>query len=473
MPVWDNIGRAGRAIWDGFTKANEPRRRQSSAQAALANASGGAGYSGMNWTQDRNEQVRHFRTWTYIAIRALARQIAYDLPEVALRLDEWDEPQRQSFAHRRTQSKTKALTPLREHDELEMVGASHPLRQLFDNPNGPDTGFDLFYEHELFLGLCGISYWWIPPNALNLPAEAWVIPSPWVRPVWSGSNWIDVFEIKPYGSSTTIEIPPEQMVVFQEKHPWHKRDGWSPMSAGDAWIDSCDTVDALTLVGLRNGAFPSLAYEVDDKNYKEGDDAEMERILAKAKARLQGVHNTGSILFNRPGAKANTLSGVSGLEIGFINSRPQLRDQILSLYGVPYSVANIIGGSTYENFDQSIRGFHMGTVNPKKRWYGQVLTEKLAHRYDPRLVVYWKDATPVDPAIVNAEIDTDYRCRAISSNEIRVKRGREPWPEADYDRPPEIPEPVEMNGGEKKKPGAMSSRNGTAKHLTNGHYERD
>ncbi len=465
MAGWDNLfTRFGRRLKAAFSRA---RGRKAASFFELLGNDGNTA----NWTQDRNELVRHFRTWSYIAIRAIARQIAMDAPE---------------FAYKRAAAavgksaylpvRNKALTGVRDNQDLESIDDQHPLRRLFADPNEPDTTFDLFYEHILFYELTGISYWWARPanelqRRLGLPGELWVLPSNWVRPRWSGNAWVDYYEVYAYGSSSPTQIPADQIIAFPQKHPYAKRDGWAPMSAGSAWIDTSDAVDRLSLRSLHNSAFPSLAIQVNDEKYADPDDEELEQIMAKARARLQGEENVGGVLFNKTNCTTTVLHGVSQAEIGFMQSRPWLRDAILSLHGTPYTACNIVGGATDENYFESMRGWHAGTINPTKRQMGQIITEKICPRYDPSIVCYFKDTTPLDPAIENAEIETDYRCRAISPNEIRRLRGRDPYPEAEYDRPPATPEPAAAGSGEGagngkpvagKKPAPAFSRNGTA-----------
>lgn len=414
-----------------------PRGKQTRGQQMISDASGGFG-GGLSttWTQNRHAQVTHYRTWVYIAIRALAEHIAYELPDVATRRAAGSEPINKAMRLHRG-LKSKALSSLRDNDEIELVPEEHPLRQLFANPNEPDTAFDLFYEHELFLGLCGISYWWLPKQETNmgrinlgkgdLPGEIWVIPSPWVVPHWSGKAWVDYYEIRPYGSgSRSFTIPGEEMVCFQQKHPWHKRDGWSPLSAADKWVDMSDTVDTLRLGGLLNSAFPSLAFEFDPA-VKEPDGPEMERIMAKARARLIGPQNVGNPLWSRVGGKVKTLMGVSDAEIGFLESNPMIRDMVLSIYRVPYTAAGIVGGATHENYQESMRGFFQNVLNPKMRWYGQVLTEKVASLYSDDLIVYWRDRTPIDEAARNTRVTTLVAGRATTPNEIRMEFGMAPF----------------------------------------------
>lgn len=433
MSAWDNLfTRAAVRIWNDITKGATPKQR-SQAQRKLSTAMGGWTPHGTNWVADRFEQARHCRAWVYIAARANARHMAATTPQVGRKSNKeavnkylaakgFD---RTPYYHR---LRTKALTSIQENDEIEIMGPDHPMVRLIEDPNEPDTDYDTFYETELFMGLHGIAYWWQPKNRFGLPAETWVIPSSWMRPRWSGTKWIDYFECRPYGTSgTPFEIPGNEVVMFKDAHPYEKRDGLGALQAGDNWIDTSDTMDLISLLGLRNGAYPTLQMIFDGKDFKEPDDAELERILGKVAARLQGVHNVGNPFVNRPGAKAEIVNSISDMEMGFLNSRPQMRDAILSLFGVPYTAAMIVGGATDENYDHSIKAYHQGTLNPKKRYYGRVMTEKIAKQYDPNLFVFFEDSTPTDPAQITADLEADYRMQAVCPNEIRKVRGREPY----------------------------------------------
>jgi hypothetical protein len=54
--------------------------------------------------------------------------------------------------------RSKALSVIKPHEELEPLENEHPLRQLIENPNPIDTYFDITYELNMFEELCGVSY---------------------------------------------------------------------------------------------------------------------------------------------------------------------------------------------------------------------------------------------------------------------------------------------------------------------------
>jgi hypothetical protein len=98
------------------------------------------------WTHDRTEQVRQFRHWVYVAVRTTATTIAMQTPIVSIVRP--TEPGQHKWI--RGGMRTKALTQLRPHEDLEPAPDNHPLVRLLNNPNEPDTAFDLWYETAMY-----------------------------------------------------------------------------------------------------------------------------------------------------------------------------------------------------------------------------------------------------------------------------------------------------------------------------------
>lgn len=111
------------------------------------------------------------------------------------------------------------------------------------------------------------------------------------------------------------------------------------------------------------------------------------------------------------------------------------RDNILALYGVPPIMAGIMDGMNRGALDAAQIGFYSLTINPLLRFIGQVLTEKLARLYDPTLRIWWEDMVPDDPVLLEDKIKTDLLAGALTPNEIRLMRGRQPYPEGWGDQP--------------------------------------
>jgi HK97 family phage portal protein len=408
LGVWNNLAHL-------VTRAVGRRPRPSRSQRVFAEALGSQPSPGGGWTANRHEQVRHFRGWAYIAIRANALMLAKRPPIVGLPND--------------TPNKSKSALP--KSMDVKPFDGEHPLVRLLKNPNEPEVGFNLWYDTEVSSGLTGSTYWWTPKNGVGLPAEAWVVPSPWVTEIYDDSGaWVARYEVRTYRTGQVITIPADEMIHFRDGHPFDKRDGYAPLQAGAPWIDTEEAIDRSRLSSFKNGARPGLTIELGEK-FSEPDDAELQRIHAKFLARYSGEHNDGRPIITPPGAKVGTAAW-SPAEMNYIESDNQVRDKVLALFGVPYPVAMIVGGATFENSDAAVAQYYRQTLCPKREYYSQVLTEKLARQYDERAVVYWADDTPKTAADLNAEIETDFDRGAITPNQIAMLRGREPFgPEGD------------------------------------------
>lgn len=380
------------------------------------------------WTDSRIEQVRNFKHWIYIAIRTIGRQIASQVPNVS-----WIK--HNSLGEARTNFfRSKALTPLLTHEGLCPVPDDHPLLRLLKDPNDPDTSYDLWYETILYHHLTGSAYWWMPSNSLGLPAAIWVVPSHWMWPIVGVDKLIEGYEIRPIeGNYFRKFLPMEEVVVFREKSPISKIDGYSPLTAGAQWGDTIEMINRSRWHSYKNGTFPTVAIQFDGK-YQDPSDEDLARIESKFMARYSGETRSNRPMFLPPGVSVNPLSlGLNQMLFG--ETALEIRDNILALFGVPAAVAGLTKDMTYGSVLAASAGFMQSTVNPLLRYFGQVITEKVAWKYDDQLRVWWEDLTPQDPELVEKQIQTDLMAGAITPNELRILRGREPYPDGRGDLP--------------------------------------
>ena len=292
------------------------------------------------WTDSRIEQVRNYKHWIYIAIRTIARQIASQVPNVS-----WTFHNSQSFP-RSNYLKNKALIPLLTHEDLEPVPDKHPLLRLLKDPNDPDTSYDLWYETILFHHLTGIAYWWMPKNKFGLPAAIWVVPSHWMWPIVGQDKLIEGYEIRPIeGNYFRKFLPVDEIVVFKDKSPISKIDGFSPLTAGAQWGDTMDMINRSRWHAYKNGTFPTVAVQFDGK-FQDPSDEDLKRIEAKFMSRYTGETRTNRPMFLPPGVSVNPLSlGINQMLFG--ETATEVRNNILALFGVPSSAAGLSNDMSY------------------------------------------------------------------------------------------------------------------------------
>lgn len=395
------------------------------------------------WTDSRIEQVRAFKHWVYIAINVIASKIASSLPNVTYVSSELDQAVTSpgdlagktynSYSHLRS----KALLPLLSHEQIQPAPSDHPLSRLLLDPNTPDTVYDLFYETILFNRLTGVAYWWTPLNPVTgLPDAIWVLPSHWVWPVYGkpGESHLLGYELRPVeGNYLRRFLPLNEIIEFKHKNPISKIDGYSPMTAASQWIDTLTMVNTARWHAYRNGTFPTVAIQFDG-TYLDPSEEDLRRIESKFLARYIGETRSNKPLFLPPGVKATALT-LKPNEMIFGETAKETRDNILALYGVPPIIAGIMDGMTTGSLTAAQVGFFCLTINPLLRFMGQVITEKLARLYDPTLRVWWEDMTPDDPSLQEEKIKTDLLAGAITPNEIRLIRGRQPYAAGWGDQP--------------------------------------
>lgn len=397
----------------------------------FAGASNGGVMTGA-WTDSRIEHVRHFKHWVYIAVTRIAEKAAQMQPMVSVVRDVGPqsrlvisppEAQGAMFSGQRL----KALTQLQERERLEPVEEDHRLVRLFRDANDQDTSYDLWYETNMYLDLTGSAYWWTPKDSLNLPTEIWVIPSHWMWPIVGKNRLIEGYEMRPLeGRHYNHVFPVDEIIHLKCKNPQSKIDGYASLTAGSQWVDSSESVDRSVWHSYRNGVLPQLQIELDPQ-IADPDDLLLERIHARIMSRYGGERNTNRPLVLPPGWKAKPLN-IMPSELHFGESADRLRDNILALYGVPKAVAGLVDNMTYGAILSAMCAFTSFKINPRLVYLGQVLTEKLARQFDPKLRVWWPDATPEDPTNRERELLTDIKAQAITRNELRALRGRAPWP---------------------------------------------
>lgn len=446
---------------------------------------------GGGWSSDRINYVQHMTDWVYVAINAIWSKTAAIMPNLAYVTDvkkpgmtvkacergllnasgrgfggsagigvekgfaqfvdhrAWTPAERISGGFTGSfltmgEYYSKALSVVKPHDELEPLESGHLLRRLIENPNVQDTSYDLLYEWGMYLELCGISYLWALPNAFGKPAELWVIPAHWVWPRTGGGDrvdeddpnaekMVDYYEVRPIslggmGTAGMIRIPAGEVIVARHKSPLNKLDGYSRLWAISRWIDTQESISKSRWAQFINQARPEFWVELGP-GYTDPDDDMISRMEARIAAKHQGEFNMGKPIFTPAGAKVTPLS-FSPTEMAYHDSMEQVRDMILSSFGVPKSAVGVVTDMTYGSILATLMCFCEQAINPRLAMLGQVLTKQLASRWDDetrKCKLWWDNCSPADPAQVNSDLQVDLQGNWITPNEGRALRGRKAY----------------------------------------------
>jgi HK97 family phage portal protein len=243
-------------------------------------------------------------------------------------------------------------------------------------------------------------------------------------PVMGKERMIDGWEIRPVeGNYLRKVIPADEVIEFKGKNPVSKIDGFSTLTAVSQWADIQYATDRGKWHAYKNGTFPTVAVQFDG-DMNDPTDQDLVRIEQKFLARYAGESRSNRPLFLPPGVQVKPLV-IKPNEMMFGDTSREMRDNILAAFGVPVELIDLQGNTLHAE-----SAFYNQTVNPLCHWLGCVLTEKLARRYpqdDGRLKIWWERFTADDPHLENENIKVDLLCGAVTPNERRISRGKQPY----------------------------------------------
>jgi phage portal protein BeeE len=422
---------------DSFTPVQQASRSMSRAEVAftggLASIDPTARWGSQNSLRVR-EMVRHYTGWNYVSINRICFKVSQQRPCIGRVMRGKKGSQHMSQAQRQHFQKFYGGV-IQSHQDIEPAPESHPLVRLLDDVNPTDWYGSFAFELMLFWQLTGRFYIWTIESGIRdaiglggLPAELWVIPSHWMFPDYDRSTGAQTgWVIVPDGNWTRrLELSMSEVIYGHFKNPMSKVEGYSPTQAGGRWIDNSESIEASRWHGFRNGINPDLYIELDGERYNNPDENIIERIKEKFKARMAGVMKTGEPVIAPPGVKMTKWSNTPR-EMDWGTSADQTRDNILALRGTPKVIAGITDDVNRASIDGANVIFCESTINPLLAMQAGFLTERLAKRFDPDLLVWYQDCTPRDNEMELQETQLDAQLGAISPDERRIDRGRQPW----------------------------------------------
>ena len=389
----------------------------------------GARYGGLapvtSWSGQRYEQVMHYKYWIFVALNARGNKVASIMPNVGRIVP--SEPAAHKFIKMGPRRNViKAQTPLRDSEDIEPYEMDHALVELLNKPNQYETAFSIWKQTDLFLGLTGNAYWWIPPSAFGTPAEIHVIPSHWMIPRCydpDAGHIIDYYDCRPIANAgyAAMHFPASEIVHFKEDSPLSKIDGQSPTAAGDRWFDISEATDQSQWNAMKQSINASGVIELSADFY-DPDDSEINRLQMKF-LQNAGERRAGKPIILSPGMKFTPLM-ISARELDFNQSQEGCRDKALAIFGTPKSVVGIVDTVTRANHEGSLVSWCSNIINPLTKARGEQATMGLARRFDDQAVIWFDDASPSDAAQINQDLEKDMAAGTITKGEWRQMRGR-------------------------------------------------
>jgi len=335
--------------------------------------------------------IKEFRGWVYKAVNRRAQDVA--------------------AAVRRVQRESA-------NEEFEDVERRHPLRRLLVTPNPMQTGTQLLWQAQLHADLTGNAYIVKLPNALGIPAELWTLDPRCVTIVPAAQGGIGRYE---YRSGTKKwNIDPSYIIHFRYPNPADPYYGASPLMAAAYEVDIDNASKAHQKAFLAHNPTPRYAIEAEGHLLP----ATVEDLRDQLRRHHTGS-NAGVPLILHQGAKARALD-IKPHEINYLETRKMIRDEIVTVYGVPASVLGISEDVNRANAEANHYSYALYTLEPLARMWDETLTFHLAADFSEDLRVTHDSLVPRDREQDRLDTEMLLRNGIVSINEERVFRGWKP-----------------------------------------------
>jgi HK97 family phage portal protein len=393
-----------------------PHRRVKAAVADVARGAGGAGILASSpaagwWKSDPTEQLRNYSSWVYAAVNAIAQEVAKQRPHLY------------------------ENTGQAEHEQTPLPH-THPLCRLLQQPNPWLTPWEMWYLTVVYLELTGNCFWYVAPRkaitaAYSMPAEIWIVPTPWVRIVPDGRDFVKGYEIASPGRPAEL-FSPEEVLHLKYPNPLDTHYGLSPLQANALTIDANTELLKSRYQTFLAGPRPGIVLQTEQTL---ADDT-IKRLEEKLETKYAGRAQWHRPMVLEQGLKASPWT-LTPAEMDFLNSSKMTRDEILALFRVPAPITGLsenvgLGSGIW---DGARTMFCEGTIQPKLELIGQALTRDLASRFGPDVAIGFPDCSPRLQEIRRKDDETDARLGLRTYNEIRRGRGLKPLPDAKFDSP--------------------------------------
>ncbi len=372
--------------------------------------------------------------WRKALAKAHAEGDSLPFQVFADRLEENGHDDRANEVRQAFYKSTSASATGAGESDWEPVEAEHEIARLFASPNAKDTTADFLSEYVLCRSLFGQATVMWNPGRDGKPADLWNLRKNYLTalPGLSGTYPSGAYRYtmpQPMLWTSTagaITIPRERIVLHRRPHPRFPWDGYSPLTAGNKYVDHLNAVvDSRQMAmdrGLSLDAIVSMAGATADQ---------LDQADARIRERYTGS-NRGQRFMTIDGERVSVnMLGTTPDKMSYTEGYNQGTHAVLALFGVP-AVCAFLADADYSGFFAAARAWREGGLNAEARSIGDRLTKDLIHpHWGDEYRVEIKLPPIMDPDQRERQASTMMSGNALTINELRAM----------YDMPP-------MQGGD-------------------------
>ncbi|MGH2447440.1 MAG: phage portal protein [Chloroflexota bacterium] len=243
------------------------------------------------------------------------------------------------------------------------------LQDFFSYCNDEDDLIQLLQNAITATLIFGAGMWEVVPVA-GVPYQLYLADGVTVLPETDERGTITGY-MQRLGDGTVIHLQAEQIVRFALRGP--RGEALSPIRK---LLNSGTIYNHMVRWNQKffeHGARPSGVLELGEKT--SADAAERQRVWLEEN--YTGVDNVGSIPVLYGGAQLKPFGGTSAVDLDFQKGLEYLREEFLTVLGVPLSQLGIVKGGGLANEGESLdKAFRNNTINPLRR----LIEEKVTYR---------------------------------------------------------------------------------------------
>lgn len=237
--------------------------------------------------------------------------------------------------------------------------ASHPILDLFSNPQAQMSRYRLFERLVSDLAIYDRGYW---VKARGEGGVAAVIPVPPWRLQPEGSSWLGVDQYRVSGERGELVLPADQVVAFHGYNPLDARTGSSPLEALESMLAEEFEATRSREQMWRNGGRMSgvLTRPADapkwDPNVKE-------RFRESWRAYTAGGGAAGGTPILEDGMQYAQLA-LDPQKAQYIEARKLTREEVAAAYHIPLPMVGILDNATFSNIKEQHQQLYQDTLGP-------------------------------------------------------------------------------------------------------------
>lgn len=301
----------------------------------------------------------------------------------------------------------------------------HVFLDVLRRPNDMMSEIELRFLTHLQLELAGEAFWYVAPNQVGGPAAIYPLMPDKVTVVPGVERLIQGYIYEVDGQSVSFEA--EEVIHFRYPNPDPDTffRGASPIKAATYAIATGQNAEIWNYRFFKQGAIPKGVLETDARL----DDPEVERLL-----RLWNRHHRGEDQWHKAAVAQQGLKykdiGLKHIEMDFVGLLDWSRNTILSIMGVPRSIAGIIEDANRANAFQDELNFATYTIKPILDLVASELNAYLSG-LDARLRCEFRGVIPRDAEFQLKRHETYLKNFVYTVNDVREELGKEPVPWGD------------------------------------------